>query len=251
MRRIRVVLFPGITGEDRLFVETMALALPDDETETIRYPGIVARSAHLMDLAIAAETIAARMTFAPAEPVVFIGYSYGGNLAYEVAHRVIARGARLERLILIDPALPNTAFRLRGNEPARDLPHGPIPSSLYAWRPVRIALFLMGFLLPERLRKKLTRRILYDLRVHARRTWTPSPIAAQTLHIVSEQLAPVVSVGWMQLCLLIRQVEVADSHIDILRLPRRTDVARAIRMELDEVTRDCFATQLRFDSAGL
>jgi thioesterase domain-containing protein len=249
---MRVVLFPGITGEDRLFVETMALAFPNDDTETVRYPGIIAPSVQLMDLSTTADGIASRMTVAALlEPVVFVGYSYGGNLAFEVAHRLIARGGRIARLILVDPALPNTAFRLRGNEPARELAAGPAPSGLYAVRLARIALFVVGVLLPSRLRKKLTRRILYDLRVHARRLWVPRPIAARVLHIVSAQLAPVVSEGWMRLCPLIRQVVVSGSHIDILRLPGRTDVASAIRMELDGIGGDGLAAPARLDRARL
>lgn len=246
LRRMRVVLFPGITGEDRLFVETMALTFPNLDTETVRYPGIVAPSVHLMDLPTAADGIAARMTVASSpELVVFVGYSYGGNLAFEVAHRLIARGDRITRLILIDPALPTTAFRLKGNEPARDAPDGPVAAGPYAVRLVRIALFVVGFLLPDRLRRKLTRRILYDLRVHARRMWVPRPIGARVLHIASEQLAPVVSKGWRRLCPLIRQVVVADSHIDMLRLPGRTDVAGAIRRELDSIGGDCLAVPAR------
>jgi len=251
VRPMRVLLFPGITGEDRLFADTMALAFPHDETETVRYPGIIAPSVELMDLSTAADRIASRITAAAApEPMLLVGYSYGGNLAFEVAHRLIARGGRITRLILVDPALPNTAFRLHGNEPAQDLAGEPVPSGLYAVRPVRIALSLVGFLLPSRLRRKLTRRILYDLRVHARRRWVPQPIAAPVLHIVSAQLAPAVSEGWMRLCPLIRQVVVPDSHIDILRLPGRTDVANVIRMELDALGVDCLEAPALLDSAG-
>lgn len=244
--QVRVVLFPGITGEDRLFVDTMALTFPNHDTEIVRYPSIVAASRHLMDIPTAADGIAARMAVASSpESVVFVGYSYGGNLAFEVAHRLIARGDRIARLILIDPALPNTAFRIKGNEPAQERSDGPVAAGPFAFRLVRVALFVVGFLLPDRIRRKMTRRILYDLRVYARRLWVPRPIGARVLHIASEQLEPVVLKGWRRLCPLIRQVVVTGSHIDILRLPGRTAVAGAIRMELDGIDGDCLAVPAR------
>ncbi|MCJ2082822.1 thioesterase domain-containing protein [Methylobacterium sp. J-090] len=222
MRQVRVVVFPGIAGEDRLFMETMAAAIPNRDFETIRYPGPLAASDLLMDLRTTAVGIASRMTVpSPTLSLVLIGYSYGGNLAYEVAQCLFAQGGDVVQLILIDPALPNTSFRLLGNLPAHQVTHASAPTIIYALRPIRTFLIFLALLLPNKIRKKLTRRILYDLRVYARRTWAPRTTGVKVLHIVSHQLAPVVSKGWADLCPRIRQVTIAGSHINIWSCPRR------------------------------
>lgn len=236
----RILLFPGIFGEEQSFCDLRDALQDGYDTAVVAYPGVTAPTRQLMDIDEAAAAIVARLTAEQTgDPALVVGYSYGANLAFAVAGRLLAGGRRVALLALLDPALPTTQFTVHQRGPASAASGVPLPRPglTYRSRLLRTALAGLGRLGSARARRRLQRRTLWTLRSYARRAWAPRRIACPVLHLVSQQFAPATREGWAELCPDIRQFDVEGRHVDLLKGTALAQVVAALRAELDAVSR--------------
>ncbi len=234
--RRTLLLFPGIFGEEPTFTALCAALTVYGEVRIVPYPGLTSADALLMDLdATAASLASGLLSILRGEPAHVVGYSYGANLAFAVAGRLQAAGARVALLALLDPALPTTLFEVHQPGPARDAVEMtvPRPELLYRSQILRSAMVVLCRLATARLRHRVERRTLWKLRSYARRTWRPVRLRCPVLHVMTEQFAPAVADGWASLCPEIRQVGIGDRHVDLLRGAALSEVVAAISAALD------------------
>lgn len=184
-----------------------------------------------MDLDAAGASFAGwLLSIARDEPALIVGYSYGVNLAFDVASRLQIAGCRVALLSLLDPALPNTEFEVHQRGSAIAMIDAPLqrPELVYRACLLRTALLGVCRLASPRTRHRIERRTLCKLRSYARRGWRPRGFDCPVLHIMTQQFAPAVAKGLAQLCPGIRQVGIGNRHVDLLKGIALSDVVKVV-----------------------
>lgn len=234
-----VLMLPGIFGEEKSFSDLCDALGTRYDTQIVRYPNLAASTRLLNNIEATAAMVTARLYFHPlTKPVLIVGYSYGANLAFSIARRLLAEGRHVALVALLDPALPNTDFSIHQRGPATDFVGLPLPrvELIYRSRLLRTVIANLCRLTPAKTQQRFQRRTLWKLRGYARRAWKPSRVNCPVLHVMTEQFAPAVAKGWTDLCPNIRQVSLGTRHVDLLRGDALSDVVDLVQTELDLAT---------------
>lgn len=162
----------------------------------------------------------------PEGPVVLMGYSMGGNIAVEMAHRLRAAGRHVPLLVLIDtfgPDRPKPRWTAKGTLLV-------VRDAYDRWRCRRY--LAQGKLVPEQLR---TFHIM-DTYTRAFRDYRSPGWDGQLLLIRSQYETREVS-GWDGHCAQMSTVVVPGDHLTIVKSGRINAVAQHIEMALQQVAR--------------
>jgi acetoacetyl-CoA synthetase len=209
--------------------------------------------------AIARRNVRAMREVDPTGPYRLLGYSFGGTVALEMAAQLVAAGAAVELLALLEPSLarqrPSWVAHARGSaarvrdraveaHPGRDAQ----ASLARADAIVRAGVAYVRRGLAEASTGVVTRRGLAQhdafLQLHSRllRRHRPQPYRGDTVVFASpnylERAAPVLDallppegVGGRR-----RDVPVAGAHLDLVREPNIAEVARGLADRLGAVS---------------
>ncbi|GIE99533.1 thioesterase domain-containing protein [Paractinoplanes rishiriensis] len=100
-------LVPPVSGSPYPYLPLRSLMSPQQPVESFEARGLSTDDEPLTDLpAIAADHLGTLRRRCPAGPYLIGGWSFGATVAFEMAHQLTAAGAVVDRLILIDGAVP-------------------------------------------------------------------------------------------------------------------------------------------------
>lgn len=207
-----VFLLPGLLGDEPRLAAFRRAFEGSIHFELIDLPGLEESSAVTTRLpasgAFAADAIEA---LAPAGELMIAGYSFGGSIAFEAAHRLRERGRKVAMLGILDLVMHDPSVV----EPAHGWKHRVIGrlARSDALRPLAVA--IIGRLWPRKL-AATRREMMAHLRVTALRSWQPHAIAAPTFCAMSLETAAYQEARWPALCSDLRAVlRLPVGHLEI------------------------------------
>ncbi|MDB5761903.1 MAG: AMP-dependent synthetase [Herminiimonas sp.] len=228
-----VFLMPGIQSDDPALVQFRAAFRKNIRFKMVDYPGWSQTIAAGGGFDAIADSVFAKICAEPACDVYRLaGYSFGGIVAFEVAHRLVASGRRVDFLGLLDSrrwdlTRPDLLSRLY---PFLRKPHH-LPVDFLRWtismliRRRRYApLSFMERLLmlrPTKLAFRYKRGLTKELRYQALLQWKPKPLNVPTTLFLSDEQWPGEpdNYGWDSLCNMLTIVHIGGTHASIMSVP--------------------------------
>ena len=232
--RPTIFLLPGIAGDEPLLVRFRAQFGDRVNFELIDYPDW----REMMDRRMTVEAIA-DAAFAQicaksrGKTCLLAGYSFGGFIAYETTHRLLASGRKVDCLALID----TRPGYILGRDPLQRL-----KDALFNPRRLGVTVLWLGLLALIRRRRFMILRALGRsamswparqayffvtqlntmLRLHAVREWRPTPSPVRTILFRSAEELPGDShdFGWGALCETLQVIPIGGTHASMLEPPR-------------------------------
>lgn len=204
----------------------------------VELPGLDTAGGLLADMAATGHFVAERIAIAqPQGAIRLAGYSYGGGVALEAAHRLQALGRDVAFIGILDTAFGAAAL---GRHPASDF------RNPRRWQAHRIVLAL---LIPQWSRRLLLAGIARlpapraiaarnfiarRFRTRARGLWQPRPLAAPTFVAVSAEFEASTLATWQALLPRARIARLPGRHYDIFRGDTLETLATAFEAALAE-----------------
>jgi amino acid adenylation domain-containing protein len=233
-----VFLLPGIQSDDPALVRFRAAFGDSVRFKTIDYPGWRQTVVSEATFDTIVETVHATICAEPdCEIYRLAGYSFGGIVAFEVAHRLLASGRRVDFLGLLDTRRwdlthPGSAGRLDIflGEPRR-LPVEMAKAAMATllrrrnFTPLSVAERLL-MLHPTRLAFWFKRQLTRELRYQALRQWKPVPLDVPTTLFLSDAQWPgePEDYGWDEMCRPLTKIRIGGDHGSIIQPPHRDSV---------------------------
>jgi amino acid adenylation domain-containing protein len=233
-----VFLLPGIQSDDPALVRFRAAFGNSVRFKILDYPGWrqTVRSEATFDAIV--ESVYSTICFEPGcEVYRLAGYSFGGIVAFEVAHRLQASGRKVDFLGLLDARRWDlTAPGSLGHLDAflgtpRRLPVEMLKAAMAALlRRRRFAPLSMTERLlmmhPTRLAFWFKRQITRELRYQALQQWKPVPLDVPTTLFLSDAQWPgePADYGWDEMCLQLTKIRVGGDHGTVIQPPHRDSI---------------------------
>jgi thioesterase domain-containing protein len=247
----RLFLLPHLFGDHPVLARLRRGLEPDVLAQRVELPDVDSPARTLRDLRATASVCADSIqASSPSGDLRIAGYSFGALAAQETAAQLEARGRRVTLLVILDGLLrPPGWWDPGGSAPA---PASVAPASVMHPRVRGLARMLWPTLrrlnaaeaarrvfvatapLHDRMwGERQRRRFLMGLRGLAVARWQPTPVAARTLLVTSDDFHRHASVAeWRAACPALRVVHIGGPHVDLLRPPAIDGVFGAIREAL-------------------
>jgi thioesterase domain-containing protein/acyl carrier protein len=222
-----VFLFPAYDGDSPILVRFRSAFEDRIRFQVIRYPSweelIASKASFEIIVAAALDQI---MKGAETEDVAFLGYSFGGVVAAEVADRIASFGRRVTYLGIIDTVLQevgaghsgragNMVSRIR-ETPGRTTVI--VIESAVRYLARRSAFGLLGLLgkaakyIPGRARFLVHQALVEQLRMFAAGNWSFHQLTCPVTLFRAEETPGSEDFGWRSLCRDLTIVKVAGAH---------------------------------------
>jgi amino acid adenylation domain-containing protein len=230
-----VFLLPGIQSDDPALVRFRAAFGNSVRFKILDYPGWRQTVVSEATFDTIVEAVHATICAEPdCEIYRLAGYSFGGIVAFEVAHRLLASGRRVGFLGLLDTRRwdlthPGSVGHLDAffGEPRR-LPVEMAKAAMAAllrrrnFAPLSVAERLL-MLHPTRLAFWFKRQLTRELRYQALRQWKPVPLDVPTTLFLSDAQWPgePEDYGWDEMCRPLTKIRIGGDHGSIIQPPHR------------------------------
>jgi amino acid adenylation domain-containing protein len=230
-----VFLLPGIQSDDPALVRFRAAFGDSVRFKILDYPGWRQTVVSEATFDTIVEAVHATICAEPdCETYRLAGYSFGGIVAFEVAHRLLASGRRVGFLGLLDTRRwdlthPGSVGHLDAfiGEPRR-LPVEMAKAAMAAllrrrnFVPLSVAERLL-MLHPTRLAFWFKRQLTRELRYQALRQWKPVPLDVPTTLFLSDAQWPgePEDYGWDEMCRPLTKIRIGGDHGSIIQPPHR------------------------------
>jgi amino acid adenylation domain-containing protein len=230
-----VFLLPGIQSDDPALVRFRAAFGDSVRFKILDYPGWRQTVVSEATFDTIVEAVHATICAEPdCEIYRLAGYSFGGIVAFEVAHRLLASGRRVGFLGLLDTRRwdlthPGSVGHLDAflGEPRR-LPVEMAKAAMAAllrrrnFMPLSMAERLL-MLHPTRLAFWFKRQLTRELRYQALRQWKPVPLDVPTTLFLSDAQWPgePEDYGWDEMCRPLTKIRIGGDHGSIIQPPHR------------------------------
>jgi len=230
-----VFLLPGIQSDDPALVRFRAAFGDSVRFKILDYPGWRQTVVSEATFDTIVEAVHATICAEPdCETYRLAGYSFGGIVAFEVAHRLLASGRRVGFLGLLDTRRwdlthPGSVGHLDAfiGEPRR-LPVEMAKATMAAllrrrnFVPLSVAERLL-MLHPTRLAFWFKRQLTRELRYQALRQWKPVPLDVPTTLFLSDAQWPgePEDYGWDEMCRPLTKIRIGGDHGSIIQPPHR------------------------------
>ncbi|MEN3366625.1 MAG: hypothetical protein V7606_3899 [Burkholderiales bacterium] len=230
-----VFLLPGIQSDDPALARLRAAFGKDIRFELVDYPAWRETMAAGGGFDAIVDAVFAKICAAPiGEPYRIAGYSYGGIVAFEVAHRLVASGRQVDYLGLLDTRRWDLTPQFRSNGFHAFLDEA--PNWRIDWIKGTIAMLirrrrfeLLGLLdrmlmmRPTKAAFWFKRRLTRELRYQAFRQWKPARLDVPTVLYLSNDRWPGEpdDYGWSGICSRLTNVHVGGDHATIIQPPQR------------------------------
>lgn len=231
-QRRTVFFMPPAEGDAPVFARFRANFHDSIRFIVIDYPPLdkMLSQGAKFDLIIDAAVMQVLTQAASNEDCYFVGYSFGGFVAWGTARRMLALNRRVAFVGLLDSQLvPATggivsrATRLVGRNWLK--PYGVLRRVLdrgfsYAVRTAPATVARLARLLPAKASFILKFRLVVELRVQARRKWKPSPLPVPTWLFRSDQFSTAApDHHWSAVAARLKIVPIGGSHLSMLEPP--------------------------------
>ena len=246
--RPTVFLMPGIAGDEPLLVRFRAQFGDKVNFELIDYPDWSEMGDDGITVAAIADKAFAQICEkSRGKTCLLAGYSFGGFIAHETTHRLLAAGYNVDYLALIDA------------RPGYILWRSPWEQLKYAFgnpRRLFVSVLWYGILaLIHRRRFKILRALGRSamswparqayfflsqlntmLRLNAVRNWRPTPSPVRTILYRSAEQLPGDSpdFGWGVICEKLKVIHIGGTHASILEPPRLEELCEHLLMGMGE-----------------
>ena len=226
-----VFLMPGILSDDPALTRFRASLGNNVRFKTLDYPGWRQMVAAGGGFDAIVDAVFAKICTAPVCDVYRLaGYSFGGLVAFEVAHRLVASGRRVDFLGLLDARrwdlmssdLARSFHTFLGEQPSLLL--DPVKWMIAVLvRQRRFALLSslerLVMLRPSKLSFWFKRQVTKEFRYRALREWKPAAIDVPTTFFMSDEKWPGEpdNSGWSDVCSRLVKVHIGGTHASVLQ----------------------------------
>jgi amino acid adenylation domain-containing protein len=230
-----VFLMPGILSDDPALVRFRAAFGKRVRFRMLDYPAWRQSLADRNVFGMIAASVFEQICSEPPQEVYRLaGYSFGGVIAFEVAHRLLASGRKVGFLGLLDSrrwdlVKSNVAsdFGVAAGRPKR-LPVETVKTTiatLNRWRwfaPLGLMERVMAQR-PSRAAFWYKRELTRSLRFQALRQWKPAPLDVPTLLFLSDERWPgePEDYGWDSVCSQLKKIHIGGNHGTVIQPPYR------------------------------
>jgi thioesterase domain-containing protein len=239
-----VFFMPSAEGDDPAYVRFRASLAGQVRFRVIEYPPWRAMIDKGAGFDVIVEAAVAQLLAEPSAGYFLAGYSFGGFVAYDAAHRLRQLGRPVDFLGLIDTRRheqvrgPETreGWIARKWREVRQRPQDTISRAL--WRVVyprvlrtcpRPVLRELGSLAASnRLTARFGRHLLIRTRMETMGQWTPQRLDAPTYLFRTDEFSPqAMDFGWGALCERLEVVPVGASHLSLFEPANLERLSRA------------------------